>query len=293
MADLCDAGYLSQPHTSAGRVPTEKAFRVFIKSLPVRPPSAAHRERILSRFNDAESVQERAERSSRILSELCRAVGIAVALPTAGLELEQVEFLPLPDRRILMVCITRDRQVHNRVVHLDQNLTAEDLASIRNYINWNFAGWRLPDIRRELERRIEEERDAYYQILQHVNLLYHKGLLEVERSTQIHMDGASNLVGLDLHLTKEKLRDLFRALEEKQRVLEILDRFLEQAHGELGVYVGLEEAHPAMKELSLIGLTVDLPGGLAGRIAVLGPMRMDYERVISTVQQIGAIFAAF
>jgi heat-inducible transcriptional repressor len=107
------------------------------------------------------------------------------------------------------------------------------------------------------------------------------------------MDGASNLVGLDLHLTKEKLRDLFRALEEKQRVLEILDRFLEQSSGQLGVFVGLEEAHPAMKELALIGLSVDLPGGLVGRVAVLGPMRMDYERVISAVQQIGAVFGAF
>ncbi len=292
MADLSDAGYLAQPHTSAGRIPTEKAFRIFVKSLPVRPPSAAHRDRILSRFNDAGSVQDRAECSSRILSELCRAVGIAAALPTTCLELDQVEFLPLSDHRILMVCVTRDGQVHNRVVHVAQDLSGEDLASIRNYINWNFSGWRLPDIRRELLRRIEEERDACDQILQRVHLLYHKGLLDVERNTHLHMDGASNLVGLDLHLTKEKLRDLFRALEEKQRLLEILDRFLEQSNG-LGVYVGLEEAHPAMKELSLIGLTVDLPGGLVGRVAVLGPMRMDYERVISTVQQIGAVFAAF
>jgi heat-inducible transcriptional repressor len=293
MADLSDGGYLAQPHTSAGRIPTEKAFRIFVKSLAVRPPSAAHREKILSRFNDAESVQDRAECSSRILSELCRAVGIAAALPSVGLELDQVEFLPLSDHRILMVCVTRDRQVHNRVVHVDQDLSAEDLASIRNYINWNFSGWRLPDIRRELLRRIEEERTAYDQILQRVQLLYHKGLLDVERKDHLHMDGASNLVGLDLHLTKEKLRDLFRALEEKQRVLQILDKFLEQSNGQLGVYVGLEEAHPAMKELSLIGLSVDLPGGLVGRVAVLGPMRMDYERVISTVQQIGAVFAAF
>jgi heat-inducible transcriptional repressor len=293
MADLADAGYLAQPHTSAGRVPTEKAFRVFVRSLPIRPPSALHRERILSRFHDAGSVQDRAECSSRILSELCRAVGIAAALPAASLELDQVEFLPLSDHRILMVCITRDQQVHNRVVHLDQDLTTDDLASIRNYINWNFSGWRLPDIRRELLRRIGEERDAYDEILQRVNLLYHKGLLDVERNTHLHMDGASHLVGLDLHLTKEKLRDLFRALEEKQRMLEILDRFLEQSNGQLGVFVGLEEAHPAMKELSLIGVTVALPGGLAGRVAVLGPMRMDYERVISTVQQISAVFAAF
>ncbi len=293
MADLADSGYLAQPHTSAGRIPTEKAFRVFVKSLAVRPASTAQRERILSRFSDAESVQDRAERSSRILSELCRAVGIAAALPAGGQELDQVEFLPLSDRRILMVCVTRDRQVHNRVVRVDEELTAEDLASIRNYINWNFSGWPLADIRRELLRRIEEERTTYDQILQRVTLLYHKGLLSVERNAHVHMDGASNLVGLDLHLTKERLRDLFRALEEKQRLLEMLDRFMEQSNGQLGVFVGLEEAHPSMKELSLIGLTVDLPGGLTGRIAVLGPIRMDYERVISTVQQIGAVFAAF
>jgi heat-inducible transcriptional repressor len=191
-----------------------------------------------------------------------------------------------------MVCVTRDQQVHNRVVHVDQELTADDLSSIRNYINWNFSGWQLSDIRRELQRRIEEERATYDRILQRITLLYHKGLFNVERNTHVHMDGASNLVGLDLHLTKETLRDLFRALEEKQRILEMLDRFLEQSGGQLGVFVGLEEAHPAMKELSLIGLSVDLPGGLAGRIAVLGPMRMDYERVISTVQQIGAVFGA-
>jgi heat-inducible transcriptional repressor len=293
MADLVDGGYLAQPHTSAGRIPTEKAFRVFVKSLPVRTPSAAHRERLLSRFSDVDSIEDRAERSSRMLSELCRAVGIAAALPSEAYQLDQVEFLPLSDRRVLMVCVTRDHQVHNRVVHVDEDLSAEDLSSIRNYINWNFSGWKLDDIRRELLRRIEEERAAYDQILQRINFLYHKGLLNVERNTRVHMDGASNLVGLDLHLTKERLRDLFRALEEKERVLEILDRFLEQSNGRLGVYVGLEEAHPAMKELSLIGLSVDLPGGLVGRVAVLGPMRMDYERVISSVQQIGAVFAAF
>jgi len=291
MADLADAGYLSQPHTSAGRIPTEKAFRVFVKSLPVRMPSAANRERILNHFNNSESIQDRAERSSRILSELCRAVGIAAALPSVSQELDQVEFLPLSDRRILMVCVTRDQQVHNRVVQVDQELSPDDLTSIRNYINWNFSGWQLADIRRELLSRIAEERAAYDRILQSITQLYHKGLFTLERNTHVHMDGASNLVGLDLHLTKERLRDLFRALEEKQRVLEILDRFLESS-GQLGVFVGLEEAHPAMKELSLIGLSVDLPGGLTGRIAVLGPMRMDYERVISTVQQIGAVFAA-
>ena len=104
------------------------------------------------------------------------------------------------------------------------------------------------------------------------------------------MEGASNLVGLDLHLTGEKMRELFRALEEKKRVLELLDRFLEHPPGEIAVQVGLASMHPAMRELSLIGLPVKMPSGLSAVIAVLGPMRMNYGRAMSAVQSIGQAF---
>jgi len=97
-------------------------------------------------------------------------------------------------------------------------------------------------------------------------------------------------VGLELHLTREKLRELFRALEEKKRILQLLDRFLEQPSGELGVQVGLGEVHPSMTVLSLIGVTVVLPGGVSAKIAVLGPMRMNYGRVMSAVLQVGNAF---
>jgi heat-inducible transcriptional repressor len=104
------------------------------------------------------------------------------------------------------------------------------------------------------------------------------------------MEGASNLVTIDLNLTRETMRELLHALEEKKRILLLLDRFLEQPSGELEVRVGLAEAHPAMKALSLIGVSVALPGGLAAKIAVLGPMRMNYERVMSAVLQVGNAF---
>ena len=109
------------------------------------------------------------------------------------------------------------------------------------------------------------------------------------------MDGASWLVGLDLHLTRERMRDLFRALEEKKHVVALLDRFLDApqgkiGQGQIGIHVGLAAAHPAMSDLTLIGVTIDLPSGLRARIAVLGPMRMQYEKAISTVLQIGRTF---
>jgi heat-inducible transcriptional repressor len=104
------------------------------------------------------------------------------------------------------------------------------------------------------------------------------------------MEGASNLLGLDLHLTREKMRELLRALEEKKRVIDLLDQFLQESSGELQVRIGLGDAHPAMKELALIGLSVSSPAGLAAKIAVLGPIRMHYERVMSAVLHIGRAF---
>ena len=245
MADLEDEGYLSQPHTSAGRIPTEKAFRSYVQSLTLRRMAAAEVERLRADMSKLESVEARVEYTSRMLMEMTHGVGIAAAIPLASPALEHIELIGLPDRRVLMVLVTRDHEVRNRVVTLDQTLTSAELASIGNYINHNFAGWTLESVRRELVLRLEHASAVYDAILNKLTLLYSRGLLEVESSPEVHMDGASNLVGLDLHLTSEKMRELFRALEEKKRVLLLLDRFLEQKPGEVGVHVGLAETHPS------------------------------------------------
>jgi heat-inducible transcriptional repressor len=238
-------------------------------------------------------MQARVERSSHILSEMTRGLGIAAAIPTPSQTLDQVEFVSLPERRILMIVATRDYMVRNRVVSLNQELHPDELQSIRNYLNQNFRGWLLSDIQRELDIRLKQESAAYDSILRRLNLLYEKGLLELGLTPEVHFEGASNLVGIDLHLTKEKMRDLFHALEQKKKVLFLLDRFLEPRQGELAVRVGLSEAHPTMSELSIIGISVNLPSGLSGKIAVVGPMRMNYEKVISAVLHVGQAFGSF
>jgi heat-inducible transcriptional repressor len=175
------------------------------------------------------------------------------------------------------------------VVTLDHAISQDDLNQLRNYVNRNFAGWTLDRARAELMRRIEEERSLYDAFLQRLTLLCQKGLLLADTDPEFAMDGASYLVGLDLHLTGERTRELFRALEEKKRVLALLEQFLD-ASGKVSVHVGLGDAHPAMSELSLIGVSIDLPSGLRTRIAVLGPMRMQYEKVMSTVVGISKAF---
>jgi heat-inducible transcriptional repressor len=120
-------------------------------------------------------------------------------------------------------------------------------------------------------------------------MLSEQDFLASDRLPQIHMTGASNLVGLDLHLTRERMRDLFRTLEEKKRIAELLDRFLDGSKA-FSVQIGLAEAHPSMRDLSLIGVSIELPGRMVTRVAVLGPMRMNYGRVISAVLELGRAF---
>jgi heat-inducible transcriptional repressor len=290
MADLTEEGYLSQPHTSAGRVPTAQAFRSYIQSLTLRKIAADEIDRLRTEFEHLDTVEARIERTSRVLTEMTRSVGIAAAIPQSSPALDQIELVALADKRVLMVLVTRDSQIRNRVLMLDEALSTEELASIRNYINRNFAGWTLEAVRRELAARLEQASAAYDAILNKLTHLYDKGLLDIGASPEVHMEGASYLVGLDLHLTREKMRELFRALEEKKRVLELVDRFLDHPTDEIAVQIGLGEMHPSMRELSLVGLPVVLPNGISAVIAVLGPMRMNYTRAMSAVQHVGRAF---
>jgi len=292
MADLDEEGFLSQPHTSAGRVPTEKAFQSYIKSLTARRMMLAELQRIRAELSKMESVQARVEHTSHLLTEMTRGLGIAAAIPTPDQTLDQIELIALAERRILMIVATRDHLVHNRVVAVNEPVSQDELQSIRNYINTHFAGWLLADIRRELQGRLTEERATYDSLLRRLHVLYEQGLLDVGVAPEVYVDGASNLIGLDLHLTREKLRDLFRALEEKKKILHLLEHFLEEPEGELVVRIGLGQAHPSMSELAIIGVNVELPGGIAGKFAVIGPMRMNYERVISAVRHVAQAFTA-
>jgi heat-inducible transcriptional repressor len=290
MADLADEGYLSQPHTSAGRVPTEKAFRNYVSHISAGRVPLSETERLRAELTSLATFEERIERTSYILMEMSRNVGIAAAVHPQGQALEQVELVPLADRRVLMILVTRDGAVRNRMVTMEEAIGADELASIRNYVNRNFSGWQLGDARRELVRRMAEERAAYDATLRRLSVLYYMGLLESDAVPEVHLEGASNLVGIDLHLTREKMRELMRALEEKKRLVELLDRFLENPPGELAVKVGLVDASPVMKDLVLIGVTLNTSSGFSARLAVLGPMRMHYERVMGAVLHIGRAF---
>lgn len=286
MADLSDEGYLSQPHTSAGRIPTPKAFQEYVQSINYVRPASVETVRFRDEIRNTETMEARVERTSHVLTQISRNMGIAAAIPNETQILHQVELIALADKRVLMVVVTQDRMVRDKVVLLDYEVTQDELTSIRNYINAEFSGYTFAALQRELRTRLEEDRALYDHILRNLNALVRKGLLDMGLAPTLHTEGAANLLGFDFHLTRDKMRDLMRTLEEKKRILELLERFLDSG-GELAVKVGLADMHPSMEELSLIGVTVELPGGLAARIAVLGPMRMNYERVMAAVYHAG------
>jgi heat-inducible transcriptional repressor len=287
MAELAAQGYLQQPHASAGRVPTSKAFELFVDMLPGRRIQSDELTRIRQRLSGAESLNQRFEQCSQMLTEMTQGVALTAAIPTAAQKLDQMELVALGGTRVLMIVVSEDKVVRDQVVVLDQAVAAAELVPVRNYINTEFRGWRIGDIKPEIERRLEQASAEYHMILRKLMLLYEKGLLARGFAPEVHMDGASNLVLFELRLTREKLKELFRTLEEKKRILQLLERFLAEPAGEVGVRIGLESVHPDMGELSLIGVSVSLSGGMDAKIAVLGPLRMDYSRAMSAVAHVG------
>lgn len=287
MGELAAEGYLSQPHASAGRVPTSKAFGLFVDNLPGRRIQSDELSRIRERLAVADTLDKRVEQCTQMLTEMTQGVALTAAIPTSSQKLEQVELVALGGRRVLMIVVTEDKVVRDQVVMLDQAVSAADLATIRNYINTEFRGWLIGNIQPEIARRLEQASAQYHLILQKLMTLYERSLLSRGLAAEVHMEGASNLVLFELRLTREKLKELFRTLEEKKRILQLLERFLEERSGEVGVRIGLEDAHPVMGELSLIGVSVSLPGGMDAKIAVLGPLRMDYSRAMSAVAHVG------
>lgn len=291
MSELAELGLLTQPHPSAGRVPTALAIQSYVASLGHVRVNPVEVSRLQLKLESFHSLPDRVEEGSHVLTGLAQNVAITAALPPTSQLLHHVELLPLASRQFLMVVITSDRNVRNQVVTLSQDLRLDDLAEIRNYINHEFVGWSLADARRALEDRLQDERNEYHALLRRVELFYARGLFDNAGGPKVFLDGAAYLVGLDLHLTKEKMRELFQALEQKQQVLQLLDQFLQGSTNSPAIQVGLGDAHPALSGFTLIGVQVPLSGGMSARVAVLGPLRLNYPRTIAAVMEVGQALA--
>jgi heat-inducible transcriptional repressor len=290
MADLADSGFLEQPHTSAGRVPTPQAYRYYVDQISGKAAiSPADQTLIADTLQGTVDVQEFLERTSHVLSLVSSGVGVAISTAGPKNTLEHVYFSRQGGNRVLAVVVMKSGVVHDRMMRLERDLDQDDLNTAANYINQNFRGWVFSNIKTELVRRIEQERSEYDRLMKSLEELYKSGALAAaEPSKNIFVEGVANLLGNQQD--RERLRELVKTLEEKERVADLLSAYLDTRQEAVRVVIGLEEAVPEMRNFVLIGAPARVGEEMRGSLAVIGPTRMDYQHTITAVSYIAQLF---
>ena len=281
-------GYLEQPHTSAGRVPTAEAYRYYVEQLSGEAHLSHENQSIIQdTLTGVSDVQEFMERTSHVLSLISHSVGVTVASSGSRNALEHVYFSRLGDQKVLAVLVTRSGVVRDRVLRLDIPQADLDLAA--RYINENFRGWTMDDTRAELARRIEQERSEYDRLMKSIEQLYKQGALASNEGTEaVFVEGAANLVTGEED--RQRLQDMLRTLEEKEKVVQLLSAYLDTRQEAVRVVIGLDETLPGMRNFVLIGAPARVGGEVMGSLAVIGPTRLDYQHTMSAVSYITRLF---
>jgi heat-inducible transcriptional repressor len=288
MADLADAGFLEQPHTSSGRVPTAEAYRYYVEQLSGQTRLSHENESIIQdSLTGVSDVQEFMERTSHVLSLISHSVGVTVASSGPRNALEHVYFSRLGDQKVLAVMVTRSGVVRDRVLRLDLPQSELDLAA--RYINENFRGWLMEDMRAEIARRLDQERSEYDRLMQSIEQLYKQGALATSPAPDaVFVEGAANLVTGEED--RQRLQEMLRTLEEKEKVVKLLSAYLDTRQEAVRVVIGLDEALPSMRNFVLIGAPARVGGEVMGSLAVIGPTRLDYQHTMSAVSYIARLF---
>ena len=301
MAELAEVGLLEQPHTSAGRVPTARAFRMYVEQLSggahprvnpridaARLPVRSRREIDLS-FVGVAGTQAVLERTSHVLATLSSGVGVAIAAAAEGDALEHVHFSRLAPARVLAVVVTRSGLVRDRVLALDKDLSLGELETAANFLNENFRGWSVERVRAEIARLVEREQSEYQRMLNSVQQLWVKAVPEMGVPVQtVYVDGVANLVGSQED--RERLREVLAALEEKQRLVELLNAYIDARQESVRVVFDLEEQAPEMAGLVLIAAPARVGGESRGTVGVIGTKRLHYENTMNAVGYIAQVF---
>jgi len=286
MSDLADAGFLEQPHTSAGRVPSPEAYRYYVEQLTGKARISSEDESIIQgSLLGVTDVQEFLERTSHVLSLISKNVGVAVAMQGPKNALEHVYFSRLGDQKVLAVVVTKSGVVRDRVLRLE--ISQADLDMAARYLNENFRGWTIDSMRAELDRRLQQERSEYDRLMASVEQLYRQGALTADEGA-VYVEGAANLVAGEQD--RRRLQELLQTLEEKQKVVELLGAYLDAKQEAVRVVIGLDQALPSMRNLVLIGAPARIGGEVMGSLAVIGPTRMDYQHTITAVSYIARLF---
>jgi heat-inducible transcriptional repressor len=284
MADLEDLGFVASPHTSAGRVPTDKGYRFFVDTLlklkPLRHEEIEDIERRLG--IDAANGRSLVQTVSQMLSSQTHMAGL-VTLPNPHyIALSQIEFIGLSENRALAIMVMSNREVQNRVVQLDRYHSPEELRRAANYLNEAFSGRSLPDVRAQLLAQLQETRQHMDQIMQDAIQVAQK-VFDNTPSERVEyvIAGETNLMGFAELSNVDRLRRLFEAFNEKHDILQLLDSCL-RADG-IQIFIGQESGYRILDDISVVTAPYMVGNQVVGVLGIIGPTRMAYERVIPIV----------
>jgi heat-inducible transcriptional repressor len=285
MAELEALGYLDHPHTSAGRVPTDEGYRMYVDSLMNPSPLDAGEARAIAELRSSEATPAQTmERASQLLSRLSRHVGFVLAPDIARTSFRHIDLVPLGHARVLVVMVSASGLVTHKVIEVEERLEPEQLQECANYLNVHFTGMPLGQIRSRLLELMREEKVLYDTLLQRVAALGERAFEVSEGETSLYLDGASNIIAQPEFDDADRMRALFRTFEEKSRLVRILNACI--AGEGIRVLIGHENPDPQLSDLSLVGATCSLEGAPAFGVGVLGSTRMQYAHVVSLVDHV-------
>jgi heat-inducible transcriptional repressor len=300
MGELEDLGLLEQPHTSAGRVPTDKGYRFYVDHLlGVLSISNEDLFRIGDEFGlnaseFAETPDRLMERTSQLLSALSNNVGIVVSPSLASDRLQHIEFVNLTEGRILVVLVSAPNIVHNKIIRLKATFSREELEKTANYLNAEFAGKSLSEIRSEILGLMHEEKALFDKLLQTAVILCSESIEgDDEMGGEVFVDGTTNILTKSDFADLERLRELLRTIGEKSRLLQILSECVagdSATKGDVRVFIGSENRTPSFQNCTLISAPYRIGDSSAtGTLSVLGPTRIEYARLISIVSYVARV----
>jgi heat-inducible transcriptional repressor len=291
LAHLEELGLLRQPHTSAGRVPTDAAYRLYVDGLlEVRKPRRPSLE-IEARLRQAGTVHDLLENVSHELSRASHQVGFALTPGGSVARLRHIDFVRLEGSRVLAIVVSTAGQITHKVVDIGEQCDAVMLSQAANYINTEFGGLTLDEVRAAIEARMQQERMLYNALAARALRLAQDGLPADAPETTLHVQGASLLLDAllgalaDRDQTIETMRALIRMIEEKHRLVALLTHYMD-APG-LTIVIGVEHGLPDLRPFSLVASTFR-EGARTGTVGVIGPTRMRYQRAISVVDTLSA-----
>lgn len=282
MADLEEMGFLCSPHTSAGRIPTEKGFQYYIDTLlQIRDLTAVEKKKLKKNYRfQGMKMEDIMQEVGRVLSGLSKYTGLVMAPKFSSTVFRQIEFVRLSQGRILVIYVSKTGLVQNKVIEADPSLTAHQLEQISNYLNAELTGLTIQEVRTKLNRDLQEERTRYDQLKKQA-LSLSCAALQDEGENRVYVAGAALMLDQPEFSSPQQMRRLMQALESKQLLIDLLDRS-QSAQG-VQIFIGSNSSHVDLEGCSLITSNFSNRKGAVGSLGVIGPVRMDYSQVIPIV----------